>query len=185
MPKTLRTARLGLRAFVASDAEALSRIAGVYSVARNTWGIPVPYSPAAAATWISDLADRETAGLEWIFAVTRAEPNSAELCGAVGLTLETEHARAELGYWLGESYRGCGYAREAVSCVLVHAFAELALARIYAQCITDNHASLKLLEALGFQREGLLRSHICKDDTRFDVYIYGLLKAPTARSPTL
>lgn len=180
LPQTLRTERLRLRAFNASDAAALARIAGVYSVARNTWGIPLPYSPAAAAAWISDLVEREAAGLERIFAITLGEPSSSELCGAVGLTLESEHARAELGYWLGENFRGHGYAREAVSCVLAQAFAELGLARIYAHCITDNRASLNLLEALGFEREGLLRGHICKDDTRLDVFVYGLLKAPTA-----
>ena len=129
--------RLHLRAFVVSDAERLAQLAGVYSVARYAWGIPLPYSVPAAAEWIAGLRERQYAGLELMYAITCDDG----LCGAVGLSLEREHGRAELGYWLAEGYRGQGYAREAVAAVCNHAFDKLALDRLYAQCMTDNLGS--------------------------------------------
>ena len=52
------------------------------------------------------------------------------------------------------------------------------LNRIYAGTIADNHASVRLLERLGFQREGTRRQHSWEEDGTFhDSAIYGLLRS--------
>jgi len=65
---------------------------------------------------------------------------------------------AEFGYMFLPGARGHGYAREAGEAVVRHGFETRGLRRIYADTDPDNTASIKLLEALGFQLEGRLRA---------------------------
>jgi [ribosomal protein S5]-alanine N-acetyltransferase len=53
-----------------------------------------------------------------------------KLVGAIGLGLEPDHARAQLGYWIGRPYWRQGYATEAAREVVRFAFEELGLERI-------------------------------------------------------
>lgn len=162
---------LCLRAFQARDANRLARLAGVSSVVRFTLGIPLPYSVAAAREWIAGLPERHASGMEFIFALSL----DRALIGSVGLTLELEHQRAEIGYWLGEEYRGLGYGRAAVERVCQHAFSALAIRRVYALCFPENLDSHRLLEATGFAREGVLREHVVKDGQSSDVICFARL----------
>jgi RimJ/RimL family protein N-acetyltransferase len=57
-----------------------------------------------------------------------------------------------------------------------YGFATIGFKRIEAIVDRDNVASLKLLESAGYQREGLLRKKISRDDGRqVDMYIYAAL----------
>lgn len=64
-----------------------------------------------------------------------------------------------LGYVLARSHWGRGLMREAVAAVVDEAFAQAQTHRVDALCDVDNHASVRLLQALGFGLEGVLRSH--------------------------
>lgn len=72
---------------------------------------------------------------------------------------QIDHAnrRAEIGFALAPAHWGQGYGREAVALALAHAYGALALARIGADVDPRNGASLRLLESLGFRREGHAR----------------------------
>lgn len=63
---------------------------------------------------------------------------------------------AEMGYMLRRDAWGRGYAREAVAAVIAYAFGSLGFRKIGADVDPENLPSLKLLEALGFRREGRL-----------------------------
>ena len=57
-----------------------------------------------------------------------------------------------------------------------YGFTTMRLHRIQAHTIADNHRSVRLLERLGFQREGTLREYSWEDDLAFhDSAVYGLL----------
>ncbi|WP_458454331.1 GNAT family N-acetyltransferase [Methanobrevibacter sp.] len=58
---------------------------------------------------------------------------------------------AELGYWIAEEYQGRGYATEASKALITRAFGELNIQRIYASFKTENLASKRVLEKLGFK----------------------------------
>jgi RimJ/RimL family protein N-acetyltransferase len=51
------------------------------------------------------------------------------------------------------------------------------LARIEAWVEPDNEASQRVLEANGFQREGLLRSFLVLGSRRTDVFVYSRIRA--------
>jgi RimJ/RimL family protein N-acetyltransferase len=71
--------------------------------------------------------------------------------------LDPANAKAELGYGLGSAHWGKGYMTEALIALLDFAFASLKLRRLEADVDPRNENSLRILDKLGFQREGLLR----------------------------
>jgi [ribosomal protein S5]-alanine N-acetyltransferase len=88
------------------------------------------------------------------------------------------HQRAEVGYGIARATWGQGIGSEAVRAVVQYGFEGMKLNRIYAVTIADNHESVRLLEKLGFVREGTQRQHSLEEDGRFhDSAIYGLLRS--------
>ncbi|RYZ97573.1 MAG: N-acetyltransferase, partial [Proteobacteria bacterium] len=63
---------------------------------------------------------------------------------------------AELGYMVGEEFRGRGYAGMGVGLFIDELFSRTELRRITALVHEDNAASCRVLAKLGFAREGLL-----------------------------
>lgn len=66
----------------------------------------------------------------------------------------------ELGYIFNPAYHGHGYATEAARALVDHAFAEMGAHRVVANCNPANTASWRVLERIGFVREGHLRRNI-------------------------
>ena len=66
----------------------------------------------------------------------------------------------ELGYIFNSGYQRHGYATEAAQALVDHAFAEMGIRRVIAQCNPANIASWRVLEKIGFVREGHLRQNI-------------------------
>ena len=67
---------------------------------------------------------------------------------------------ASLGYWMGAPHAGQGRMKEAVAALLPVTFGALRLHRIEAATMLANFASIRVLEASGFEREGLSRSYL-------------------------
>ncbi|GAA4671382.1 GNAT family N-acetyltransferase [Phytohabitans rumicis] len=70
--------------------------------------------------------------------------------GQPGMPPRTE---AQLGYIFDPVYGGHGYATEAVTAMVAHAFDHLGVRRITAGCFADNLASVRILEKVGMRRE--------------------------------
>ena len=124
-----------------------------------------------ANTLIADFSTRSA--LRWIV----ADPESDQLMGTCALyDLNPQHARAGLGYALMPECWGKGLAREAATLALCYGFLELGLHRIEADTEPNNARSNRVLEALDFRREGLLRERFRHPDGIQDSLIFGLLK---------
>jgi RimJ/RimL family protein N-acetyltransferase len=170
---TLYTERLILRAFDASDAPAVQRLAGDRLIAATTMNIPHPYDLAMAQEWIATHEDDWIQGRAAHFAI--ASRADGGLVGAVGLRLKTEHSTAELGYWIGKPYWGVGYATEAATAAVAFGFNDLRLNRIHAHHFGGNPASGRVLQKIGMQHEGCLRQHVRKWGAFEDVEEYGVI----------
>jgi ribosomal-protein-alanine N-acetyltransferase len=98
-----------------------------------------------------------------------------------GLTLSNVRRRAAmsatLGYWMGVNFAGKGVMSRAVPALCRHAFAHFGLERIEAACLPDNHASIRVLEKAGFQREGFARAYLAIAGRRQDHLLFALLKS--------
>jgi ribosomal-protein-alanine N-acetyltransferase len=64
---------------------------------------------------------------------------------------------------------------EAVRTLIPFAFGTLRLHRLEAACIPTNAASTRLLEKLGFVREGLARQYLCINGLWQDHLLYALI----------
>ena len=59
----------------------------------------------------------------------------------------------EVGYHIGGSYTGQGYATEAVKAFLPVIMPRLGITRIAGNCLAENRASVKVMERCGFVKE--------------------------------
>jgi len=91
----------------------------------------------------------------------------------------------ELGYIFNPAYQRKGYASEASAALTEYAFKNLKAHRIMARCNPDNIASWKLLEKIGFKREGYFEKFgfVHRDDNGnpiwTDAYEYSRIEDPT------
>ena len=105
-PPIIKTTRLLLRFFEMSDAKRVQELAGNREIAKTTLLIPHPYEDGMAEEWISTHASSFENGEGVIFAIVEKEKDS--VVGAIGLSGNSAHQRAELGYWIGVPYWGMG-----------------------------------------------------------------------------
>ena len=171
---TLESPRLRLRAYRASDAAAMFRLYSDPRVMRY-WSFPPWTGIGQAQAYLERVQGEMAAGssvLPWAIA-TRADD---VLVGTVTLfSLSIEQGRAETGYSLQPEFQGDGLAREALRLALGHAFDGLRLRRVEADVDPRNTPSCRLLEHLGFRREGLLRARWLVAGEVCDTALYGLL----------
>lgn len=100
------------------------------------------------------------------------------LKGTVGFHhADMRHDKAEIGYWLSPNAQGRGLGTRAVRLALEAAFQFTTVNRIEARISPSNLASIRLVEKLGFQPEGLERQGIKfgADDYR-DHRMFSLLR---------
>jgi [ribosomal protein S5]-alanine N-acetyltransferase len=143
----MRTERLHLRPLTFVDASRIADLGGDWDVARMTGRIPYPYSVDAALQWVTGLA----AG-EQVFAIDY----QGQLIGLCGFTL-ADDCNAEIGYWIGRPHWGEGFATEAARAVIHHGFTKCNIRRFTCSHFTDNPASRRVIQKLGFNETGLSR----------------------------
>ena len=170
-----RQQRTTVRPALPGDAVAMARWRTEPSVRRHQ-----PLQETTVSELRSDLARQRMEDLyrgrgerfQWIVLV------DGEPAGWITLAvLSWEHALAEIGYALSERYEGRGVMGDALALVLPELFLGAGLERLEARCSVENTASQRLLERLGFVREGLLRSYFELHGQRIDNYLYSLLRA--------
>lgn len=88
-----------------------------------------------------------------------------------------QHSRAEIGYAMAaNAVMGKGYMKEAMKPILDYGFDTMQLNRVEAFIGKHNAASLKLVQGFGFEQEGVLRGHYCKNGVIEDSVCFGLLR---------
>ncbi len=172
---SLETERLLLRPFLPEDAPRVHRLANCREVTSTTLNLPFPYELQHARQWIATHESLYEKNKQAIFAITIRV--TKEMIGAVGLSRNAAHARAELGYWIGHEFWNQGFATEAARAVIEFGFSRLKLNRIFAHFMAQNPASGKVMQKVGMQFEGELRQHVIKKGQPLDLHIYSILKS--------
>lgn len=157
MRPALTSPRLLLRPLRLSDAGPMALWCGQYRVASMLARVPHPYPPGAAEAYIERVLGGRSG--EQVWALDGTPSGAAEFLGVVGLKGAPGDAVRGFGYWVGPPAWGLGYATEATATVLDAAFADPELAAIETSVYTDNPASRRVLEKLGFRVTG--------EDTKF------------------
>jgi RimJ/RimL family protein N-acetyltransferase len=174
LPIDIETERLAIRAVEERDLVALLSVNGDEAVTRylsyQSWK-----SVEDGAAWLERMRKIEASGTAvQLVVVERTSGHAVGTC--LLFRHEEASARAELGYALGHQHWGKGYMREALSSLIAHAFSVQALRRLEAEVNPVNSASCRLLEELGFKKEGLLRKRWLEKGVVYDTNFYGLLR---------
>ena len=104
------------------------------------------------------------------------ERDGDELIATVGLhDWDRYHRHIAIGFDVRHKNWGEGIGTEMVSAVCAYAFDHLGVQRIEAHVMKGNRPSQRLLESIGFEREGMLRRRMYKDGAQHDVMIYALI----------
>lgn len=171
--ETIESDRLSLRPVEEPDLPDLLEINGDPEVTRF-----LPYATwethADGIAWLERMQALAATGTARQLVIARKR-DSKRIGTVLLFRYDEASARLELGYVVGRAHWRQGYAREALSAVLAHAFRMLAIRRIEAEVDPANVASNALLLALGFEREGLLRQRRVAKGRAYDVHAYGLL----------
>ncbi|MBD1869082.1 GNAT family N-acetyltransferase [Leptolyngbya sp. FACHB-671] len=84
--------------------------------------------------------------------------------------------RAEIGYELAKIHWQKGIMTEALRAMINFGFQEMGLNRIEARVMLENIASIRLLEKLGFEEEGILREHGYWKGSFHNLKLFSILK---------
>lgn len=169
----LTTGRLRLRLHERGDEAKLQRIYATPDVARYLLDEP----------WTAEDASRNLSrrlpqiGLDSPdHALALVLEHGGTVIGDVQLWLtDAERRVAEIGWVLDPAASGRGFATEAVSAVLDHAFARGRVHRVAAQLDPRNEASGRLAERVGMRHEAHLRQNWWSKGEWTDTAIYGML----------
>jgi RimJ/RimL family protein N-acetyltransferase len=177
---TLTTPRLRLRPFAQTDKDAIFALQSNARVLRY-WDAPPWKERAQAERFIAVCGQMEQEGAGARLAIERAADN--EFVGWCSFAKwDPVYRSARLGYCFDEAAWGKGFATEAAGAVLQWAFDTLDLNRVQAETDTRNTASSRVLEKLGFAREGTLREDCIVDGEVSDSWVYGLLRGDWRRT---
>jgi ribosomal-protein-alanine N-acetyltransferase len=171
---TLSTARLRLRPFEDTDVDDLFALHSNAFVLRY-WDSPPWTEPGRAQRFVAACRQLAAEGTGARLAVQRADDGTF-LGWCTLVRWNPDHRSASLGYCFLEAAWGHGYATEAAGALLRWAFDTLDLNRVQAEADTRNVASARVLEKLGFVREGTLREDCVVDGEVSDSWVYGLLR---------
>lgn len=154
------TRRLVIRRFALGDAESLAAYRSDAEVARyQDWECPYPLSEAREFIASLHHLAPGTPGTWFQFAVSLASSDTLIGDAALG-TSRADSREVELGFTFASAHQGQGYATEAVRAVVQYAFETLDMHRVFSRTDARNLRAQRLLERLGFRREGELRESV-------------------------
>ena len=170
-PDELRVDELTIRTPSADDIQTIAP-AFVDPEVGGEAGLP----PVPAAMLVAALEDEiprmREAGLLAPYVI---EAEGGVLVGGLALHhFDPMRDTLEIGYWLLRDARGRGFATRSVRAAIDDAFAN-GIYRIEAHVRVGNAASVRVLERLGFEPEGIKRHYLRHGGERVDATLFSLL----------
>ncbi len=162
----LVTPRLVLRPPRTTDVTEIRRLLRANHEHLKPWNpAPPPGEDPSSITEVSKTLLRQRRewklGRGYVFMVAERE-RSSSFVGKIALSGIMRGAMygAYLGYWIASDIQGRGYVTEAIAAVLDFAFGPAGLHRVQAAIMPRNARSLRVIEKLGFRREGYAERYL-------------------------
>jgi RimJ/RimL family protein N-acetyltransferase len=172
LPEIFELERFRLRRFRLSDVEAVLSYARDEEYLRYL-PIPFPYEFSDAENFLAKqiLLDPDS-NPSWAIEM------DGVASGGLNMRFSAEHRVSEIGYAVARRLWGRGIATTASRVVIAAAFRHYPqLERVRARADARNTASIRVMEKLGMNRGGLLRSDRVSRGELIDEVVYGLLRA--------
>lgn len=176
MDHLLHTHRLTLRDFVLSDFDAVHTYASDPLVTRFTsFG---PNTVGETRDFLSRSIDAGAASPRQVHTFAVIEQSSGHLIGSCGLEQCDGTGRHYVfGYCLHRDWWGRGFGQEAARALVQFGFDRLQAHRLWAHVFLGNSASVRILEGLGFRREGLALQSLYVRNAWHDILTFGQLRS--------
>ncbi|OKS85366.1 GNAT family N-acetyltransferase [Mucilaginibacter polytrichastri] len=161
-----------LRGWLPNDSAFLQRQADNSNISRFLFDtFPYPYTINDAEQFIAGHLNQNPATT---FAITI----NGAIAGGIEFKPGADVYRksASLGYWLGESFWGCGVMTAAVGLITSYIFDNFDIVRIQATVKDNNPASMRVLTKAGFIKESVRQFALFKNGILMDEHVYALLK---------
>ena len=159
IPREVLTDRMVLRAYAASDAEAIIEAIEESRRELSEWMVWAPRMRTVedAREFVRRSSDARAAGEDFGFGIFLRE--TGRYLGGTGFHRPNWRVPSlEIGYWMRTSEVGKGYVREAVIGLTRLGFGQLGLRRLVITCASTNGRSRRVAEAVGYRLEGRLRN---------------------------
>jgi len=160
----LQTPRLRLRWFTEADVDDIWPIVSNPDFPRMmSWSAHADRSETLGYVQAAKRSLEQNAGVVW------AIEHEGRAIGSVGLDSivfelrAVRMDRAELGFWLAPEHWNKGLMTEAADAVVRCAFQTIGLHKVTVGCISDNVASRRVIEKLGFRYVGRLEDDVWRD----------------------
>ncbi len=138
-----------------------------------TLNYDLPTSVSKTKRWFANMVTDPSRREFSIFTVK--DNKHIGFCGL--FNIEVPAMKAELHCVIGEKeYWSGGYGTEAYKLLDEFGFVELGLNKIYGYQLLHNYGAHRVVEKLGWQRDGLLREETYSHGTIKDVYVVSLLR---------
>ena len=149
----IRTARLVLRPLRADDDARIFELIAHWDILRFLSAPPWPYEREHARMFVSARMQPDPD------AITCVITHEGVLVGIIDAAIKPAGSAQPrrgyaIGYWLGQPYWGRGYMSEAARAFIAHVFDVTGENMLYSGAVSENAASLRVQEKLGFVRDG-------------------------------
>ena len=167
----VRTARLNLREFVATDFAAVHAYSSDPRVTRYLFF--GPRDEDSTAEYLEELLASQREQPRTRFELAVEEIASGKLIGACDLSV-IESNVVDLGYMLSVEQWGKGYATEIALALVDAAFFDLRALRVISTVDVNNAASIRVLEKIGMRWEAVYRKHRRAKNRWWDCHLFTL-----------
>jgi len=160
MDARIETKRLMLRHVTLADVDVIQACIHDPRIYEKVASIPPDQPRQVTIDWISTHADGRKAKTDYVYAITSQD----KFLGLIGFHRGSISGLFDLGFWVSPEGWGKGYATEAATALLSHLEARMGAQKTTAGYFTDNPASGRVLEKLGYIRMGEDRMHCAGRD---------------------
>lgn len=162
-----------LRALEPKDVEYLYNYRNDWDVIRYLGGFSAGYSRANLEDWIKRHSNRADEVL-W----TIADVATDQCIGHVGLyQIDSRVRKGQFAILIGDkALWGRGLGTRVTEAVVSWAFSQLNLHKVSLQVLSNNERAIRIYEALGFRREGILRDEQFRDGEFLDLLLMAVLE---------
>ncbi|MDR0351245.1 MAG: GNAT family N-acetyltransferase [Puniceicoccales bacterium] len=132
---------------------------------------PYPYTREMAEFWIRHIDNTMARGETFYWSINV----KSDFIGTIGLSIFSEHDKAEMHYWIGKPYWGNGYCTAAARLVINYCFNVMKLHRLEVNHMTRNVGSRRVIEKCGFIFESEAVDYVKRFGKYENVMFYRLM----------
>ena len=175
----LNTSRLVLKQILEEDAEHLFQILSNPAVLQFC-DLPLHQNIPDSKKFICEIDEGYKSKNQICWGIFQLSNN--QLIGLCRFyNFNARHQFVSIGFELATEYWGGGLMKEALTCAITYLFTGCHVNRIEAQVFTGNEKSVKLLEKIGFKKEGIMRQNFLIDGKLQDSLLYSILQEDIIR----